>query len=209
MAPEARIKIKTYSVMEKIQELTEKIYREGVEKGKAEADRIVQEAKDQAAQIIAEARKMAADIETAGKKAAEELNANTRNELKLYTAQSLSALKSEVANVLTANTVAQAVDALVEDKDFLCKFTVALASKWVENEPIVIESADADALKAYFAKEAKKVLDKGVTIEKVNGRQALFTIRPEDGSYKVTFGKEEFEDYFKSFLRPQLVQMLF
>ena len=40
--------------MEKIQELTEKIYREGVEKGQAEADRIIQEAKEQAAQIIAE-----------------------------------------------------------------------------------------------------------------------------------------------------------
>jgi len=43
----------------------------------------------------------------------------------------------------------------------------------------------------------------------VNGRNSLFTIQPADGSYKVSFGKEEFEDYFKSFLRPQLVQMLF
>lgn len=195
--------------MEKIQELTEKIYREGVEKGQAEADRIVQEAKEQAAQIIAEAKKKAADIEAAGKKAVVEMEANTKNELKLFTAQSLSALKSEIANVLTASTVSQAVDKLVSDKDFLCEFTVALASKWAENEPIVIESADADTLKAYFAKEAKAVLDKGVTIEKVNGRNALFTIQPEDGSYKVSFGKEEFEDYFKSFLRPQLVQMLF
>ena len=195
--------------MEKIQELTEKIYREGVEKGKAEADRIVQEAKEAAAQIIAEAKNKAAEIEAAGRKAAVELDANTKNELKLYTSQSLSALKSEIANVLTASTVGQAVDKLVSDKDFLCKFTVALAGKWVENEPIVIESADADALKAYFAKEAKAVLDKGVSIEKVNGRNALFTIQPEDGSYKVSFGKEEFEDYFKSFLRPQLVQMLF
>ena len=42
--------------MEKIQELTEKIYREGVEKGQAEADRIVQEAKEAAAKIIAEAK---------------------------------------------------------------------------------------------------------------------------------------------------------
>ena len=195
--------------MEKIQELTEKIYREGVEKGKAEADRIVQEAKEAAAQIIAEAKNKAAEIEAAGRKAAVELDANTKNELKLYTSQSLSALKSEIANVLTASTVGQAVDKLVSDKDFLCKFTVALAGKWVENEPIVIESADADTLKAYFAKEAKAVLDKGVAIEKVNGRNALFTIQPEDGSYKVSFGKEEFEDYFKSFLRPQLVQMLF
>ena len=60
-----------------------------------------------------------------------------------------------------------------------------------------------------IAKEAKEILDKGVSIEKVNGRSALFTIQPTDGSYKVSFGKEEFEDYFKSFLRPQLVQMLF
>lgn len=195
--------------MEKIQELTEKIYREGVEKGQAEADRIIQEAKEAAAQIIAEAKKKAAEIEVDGKKSVAELENNTKNELKMYTAQSLSALKSEVANVLTATTVGQAVDKLVADKDFLCKFTVALASKWVENEPIVIESADADALMAYFTKEAKAVLDKGVAIEKVNGRNALFTIQPADGSYKVTFGKEEFEDYFKSFLRPQLVQMLF
>ncbi len=195
--------------MEKIQELTEKIYREGVEKGQAEADRIVQEAKDKAAQIIEEARKVAANIEAGGRKAVEELESNTKNELKLYTAQSLSALKSEIANVLTTTTVSQAVDQLVQDKDFLCKFAVSLASKWAENEPIVIESAEADMLKSYFAKEAKAVLAKGVRIEKVNGRQALFTVHPEDGSYKVSFGKEEFEDYFKSFLRPQLVQMLF
>lgn len=195
--------------MEKIQELTEKIYREGVEKGQAEADRIIQEARETAAKIIAEAKEKAAETEAAGKKAAAELDANTRNELKLYTAQSLSALKSEIVNVLTASTVGQAVDKLVSDKDFLCKFTVALAGKWVENEPVVIESADADTLKAYFAKEAKAILDKGVSIEKVNGRNVLFTILPADGSYKVSFGKEEFEDYFKSFLRPQLVQMLF
>ena len=195
--------------MEKIQELTEKIYREGVEKGQAEADRIIQEAKETAAGILAAANEKANEIEANGKKVAEELMANTKNELRLYTTQSLNALKSEIANVLTATTVGQSVKQLVSDKDFLCKFTVALASKWVENEPIVIQSAEAEALKQYFAKEAKAVLDKGVTIEKVNGREALFTIEPTDGSYKISFGEEEFEDYFKSFLRPQLVQMLF
>lgn len=195
--------------MEKIQELTEKIYREGVEKGQAEADRIIQEAKETAAGILAAANEKANEIEANGKKVAEELKANTKNELRLYTTQSLNALKSEIANVLTATTVGQSVKQLVSDKDFLCKFTVALASKWVENEPIVIQSAEAEALKQYFAKEAKAVLDKGVTIEKVNGREALFTIEPTDGSYKISFGEEEFEDYFKSFLRPQLVQMLF
>ena len=141
--------------MEKIQELTEKIYREGVEKGQAEADRIVQEAKEQAAQIIAEAKKKAADIEAAGKKAVVEMEANTKNELKLFTAQSLSALKSEIANVLTASTVGQAVDKLVSDKDFLCKFTVALASKWAENEAKRIRDRRCRHLEGLFCQGGK------------------------------------------------------
>ena len=49
--------------MEKIQELTEKIYREGVEKGQAAADRIIEDAKQTAEQIIAEAREQAKAIE--------------------------------------------------------------------------------------------------------------------------------------------------
>ena len=82
--------------MEKIQELTEKIYREGVEKGQAEADRIVEEAKHTAEQIIAEAREQAKGIEAQAQKKAGELDANTKSELKLYTSQALNALKNRV-----------------------------------------------------------------------------------------------------------------
>ena len=42
-----------------------------------------------------------------------------------------------------------------------------------------------------------------------NGIKTLFTVSPADGSYKVNFGEEEFMNYFKAFLRPQLVEMLF
>ena len=57
--------------------------------------------------------------------------------------------------------------------------------------------------------KAKDLLDKGVKIEQVNGIKSLFTISPADGSYKLNFGEEELENYFKAFLRPQLVEMLF
>ena len=53
------------------------------------------------------------------------------------------------------------------------------------------------------------MLDKGVKIEQVNGIKTLFSVSPADGSYKVNFGEEEFMNYFKEFLRPQLVEMLF
>ena len=195
--------------MEKIQELTEKIYREGVEKGQAEADRIIGEAKQTAEQIIAEAREQAKAIEAQAQKKAGELDANTKSELKLYTSQALNALKSEIANVLTDKVSKDAAANLAADKNFLGQFAVTLAGKWAENEAVVLSSSEAESLKSYFAAQAKELLDKGVTINKVNGKDTLLTISPADGSYKVNFGKEEFEAYFKNFLRPQLMDMLF
>jgi len=195
--------------MEKIQELTEKLLREGVEKGQAEADRIIAEAKQQAEQILKDARQQAQDIAAQAQKKADETAANTRSELKMYTSQALSALKSEVTNVVTDGVVKEAVAGLTASPDFLGQFAVALAEKWSGGETLVISSSEADSLKAYFAAKAKALLDKGVTINKVNGKDTLLTIAPADGSYKVNFGKEEFETYFKNFLRPQLIEMLF
>lgn len=195
--------------MEKIQELTEKIRREGVEKGQEEAAQIIAKAKEEAAKIVADARNQAEAIEQQSKKEAAELDKNTRSELRLYTGQALNALKSEIANVVSDKIVGQSVKGLTDDKNFLGQFAVALASQWAKKQEIVISSEQADELKAYFAKEAKELLDKGVKIEKVNGKQTLFTVQPADGSYRVDFGKEELESYFKNFLRPQLIDMLF
>lgn len=193
----------------KIQELTDKLLNEGVEKGKIEAEKIIASAKDESATIIADAKKKADEIIAAAKKESETLNENTKSELKMYSAQALSALKTEVANVLTDNTVSEIVKKSVADKDFMNQFLLKLAEKWGAQEEIVISTEDAAGLKAVFAKQAKSLLDKSVKIEGVHGQKALFTIEPADGSYMVNFGEEEFEDYFKSFLRPQLVEMLF
>jgi len=195
--------------MEKIQELTEKIRREGVEKGQEEAARVVAQAKEQAEKLVADAKAQAEAIVGQAKKAAAELDQNTKSELKLYMGQAINALKSEITNAVTDKIVAQSVKKLADDKDFLGKFTVALATEWAKKQDIIISTEDAEALKTYFAREAKALLDKGVKIEKVNGKQTLFTVQPADGSYRVDFGKEELESYFKAFLRPQLIEMLF
>ena len=193
----------------KIQELTDKIYREGVEKGNEEAQRLISEAQQEAQKLVEDAKKEAEAILSAARKSAGELEENTKSELKLFAGQAVNALKTEVVNLLTNQTVSQAVKGFTSDKDFFNKFIVSLASQWSVNEPIVISVSDAESLKKYFAAHAKGLLDKGVKIEKVNGSKVLFSVSPADGSYKVNFGEEEFDNYFKEFLRPQLVEMLF
>lgn len=193
----------------KIQELTDKIYREGVEKGNQEAEKLIVKAQEDAKEIVENARKEAESIVATARKSADELAENTKSELKLFAGQAVNALKSEIATLVTDKIVDADVKAFAANKDFLNAFIVALASKWSVNEPIVISTADAEGLKKYFAAKAKGLLDSGVKIEQVNDIKTLFTVSPADGSYKVNFGEEEFMNYFKEFLRPQLVEMLF
>ena len=192
----------------KIQELTEKIYAEGVEKGKAEAERLIADAQAKAEAIVKEAQAKADAMIAAAQKNAEDLNANTRSELKLYGAQAVGALKSEIASAITDSVVKAAVKEAANG-DALKAVIVKIAERWSANESLVISTNEAAELKAFFAAKAKALLDKGVEIQQVNGKKATFSIAPADGSYKVNFGEGEFEVFFNSFLRPQMVELLF
>ena len=193
----------------KIQELTEKLLKDGVEKGNAEAEKIIAAANEKAAQIIADAKAQAEEIEAVAKKNTQGMEENMKSEIKMYAAQALNALKSEITDVVGDKVVKAAAADIAGNKDFMNEFMLKLAEKWGANEDIVIGTEDAQSLKALFAKRAKALLDKGVTIEQVNGKKTQFTVAPADGSYKVNFGAAEFEEYFKNFLRPQLVDMIF
>ena len=192
----------------KIQELTEKIYAEGVEKGNVEAARIVEEAKAKAADIVINAKAEAEAIVAAAEKKAAELEEHSRSEIKLYGTQAVSALKSEAADIITDNIAKAAAKEAIAG-DTIKALLVKIAERWSVDEPVVISTAEVEQLKAYFAKNAKALLDKGVTIEQVNGKKTQFSIAPADGSYKVNFGEGEFEAFFKAFLRPQMVELLF
>lgn len=193
----------------KIQELTDKLYREGVEKGEAEANRLIEEAQDKRRLLIEEAQNEAKEIGQKAQKDAGNLKKNTEAELKLYAAQAVEALKSEVANLITEKVAATAVQSAFNQNDFMSQLIMKLVAEWPKNENLTIGTEDAAALKNYFQQHAKNLLDKGLTIEQVNGKKHTFTIGPSDGTYKINFGEEEFIEYFKEFLRPQLVDLLF
>ena len=193
----------------KIQELTEKIYKEGVEKGQEEANRIITGAREQEESIIHEAENKAKQIVANAEKQAEELKRNTQAELRLFATQAIEALKSEVANLVTDRIVTDNVQAAAVDVGYMQKVILELAKEWAKNEAVTIQTADAQSLTNYFEANAKETLTQGVKIEQVNGKKTSFTLAPADGAYKISFGEEEFIAYFKEFLRPQLIEMLF
>lgn len=195
--------------MDKIQELTSKLYSEGVEKGKEEASKIIAEAKAQKKQILEEAEAQSRQILNAARKEVAELRSHTEAELKLYASQSSEALKTEITNLITGKLAKSNVNAATEDKLFMQKLIVELVQNWAREEKLTIGTENAEELQSYITANAKNLLDKGIKIETVNGIKTGFTISPEDGSYKVKFGEDEFIEYFKEFLRPQIQKLLF
>lgn len=193
----------------KIQELTDKIYREGVEKGNEEAGRIIAEAKAEEQNMLRNARKEAEEIVAQARKEAAEWKKNTESELKMFASQAVEALKSEITNLITGKVVSDNVKAASTDAEFMKKMMLEIAREWAKNGAISIQTSDAKELTSYFQANASDLLNKGVTIEEVNGRKTSFSIAPADGSYKISFGEEEFIAYFKEFLRPQLIDILF
>ena len=195
--------------MDKIQEITSKLYDEGVEKGKEEADKIIAEAKVLRDQIVKEAQKEAEQILASAKKETGEWKSNTESELKLFASQAVEALKSEITNLVTGKLSASNVKAALEDKTFMQKLITELVQNWSKNETLTIGVENSEELKQYISENAKYLLDKGLKIESVNGLKTSFILSPEDGSYRVKFGEEEFIEYFREFLRPQIQKLLF
>ena len=193
----------------KIQELTDKIYKEGVEKGNEEANKILAVAKEKEESIIRDAENKATQILAEAEKKASELKKNTEAELRLFASQAVEALKSEVTNLVTDKIVTNSVKAATADAGFMQKTILETAKEWAKNESVTIQTADVKALMDYFEANAKGLLDMSVKIEQVNGNKASFTLAPAGGAYKISFGEEEFITYFKEFLRPQLIELLF
>ena len=192
-----------------LDELTKKVYTEGVEKGNNQAKDIVAKAEAEAQKKIADAEAKAADIVAKAEAKAKELDKNTRSELKLYAEQSVNALRTEVTNLLCDKIATENVKAAMADPKFMQLVITNLAEKMAKDGEVTIEAKDAKALADYFKANAKGALDKGIKIEEVKGQKVDFAIVPEKGGYKLNFGEAEFVAYFKEFLRPQLVEMLF
>ena len=195
--------------MDKIQELTLKLYTEGVEKGNTEADKIIKEAHEKEKEILDAANNKAQQIIDAANKKSTEINTNAEAELKLFASQALEALKTETTNIITDKLSTSNVKAAIEDKVFMQKLITNLMQNWSENQTMVVSVENKEELERYLEANAKALLDNKLKIESVNGLKTGFVIAPEDGSYKVKFGEDEFVEYFKEFLRPQIQKLLF
>lgn len=199
----------------RLQELTDKIYQEGISKGNEEAEKIVSDARAEAAKIVAEAEKEAEQLVSEATRKSAELKENTQSELKMAARQSVDALKQELISVVNGSVTEDSIKATMADVKFIQQCIETAVKNWATRHDeeidmkILVPEANEKAIVTYFSGAAKNVLNKGFKIESVSGLKTGFQLAPADGGYKISFTEGDFVNFFKEFLRPKVVELLF
>ena len=113
----------------KLQELTDKIYQEGIARGKEEAETIVAGARAESEKILKKAEEAAAAIMSKAEKDAEELRKNTLSEIRISFRHSSNALKQYLENLISKKVIEDPVSETFSDTSFVAgSLSLQLAS---------------------------------------------------------------------------------
>ena len=109
----------------RLQELTDKLYNEGLSKGKAEGEALLAQAKEKAAANVEEARKEAEAIVGKARKDAEELSEKVSKDIRMASSQSMQATRMDIENLVVSKMVDTDVKKAMSSADFLKEVIIA------------------------------------------------------------------------------------
>lgn len=199
--------------MDKLQELTDKLYNEGLAKGKEEAARVLEEAKKQADSIIAEAKKQADALMAQARKEADDVSQKVTSDLKMAAAQSFQATRKDIENIIIAKVSGDKVKNALSSADFVKEIIRAVASKFSSDESqdlsMVLPASLQDEMEPFINGELASVVGKGIEASFSKKIAGGFTIGPKDGGYFISLTDETVNDLITEYLRPVTKKILF
>ena len=197
----------------KLQELTDKLYNEGLSKGKQEGEELLAKAKVQAEETVAKAQAEAAQIIAAAQKQADEIKAKVSSDIRMASSQSLAATKKDIETLVVGKMTDEPVKKALASAEFVKEVIKAVAEKFTTEGPmdlsLLLPEALQKDLETFVTKELAKMLNAGVEAsfsKKVSGG---FKIGPKEGGYFVSFTDETFNELIAEYLRPATKKILF
>lgn len=197
----------------KLQELTDKLYREGLSKGKEEGEAILAKANEKATQIIEDARKQAAAILKAAGAEAEDLKAKVEGDVKMAAAQSIQATRKDIENLMVKGMTGKQVASALSSADFIKEIIRTVAQKFSTQESadlgLILPESLRKELEPFVSGELSRILGSGIDASFSKNISGGFRIGPKDGSYFISLTDETFKDLICEYLRPATRKILF
>lgn len=199
----------------KLRELTDRIYTDGVERARAEAEQILANAHAEAERISTEAARAAQRTREQAEEEAARLRDNTQSELARSARQAVSDLQQKISGLVIDRILTEPVREALSDAGFLQQIIQTAMSNWKPDSQtgpdlqLLLPQTDRQRLDAFVAGRANELLAKGLHLRYDERLQDGFRIGPADGSFVVSFSAEDFERFFRMYLRPQVDRQLF
>lgn len=197
----------------KLQELTDKLYKEGLSKGKEEGEALLAQARQEADGILDAARKEAETILKNARKEAEDYRAKVEGDVKMAASQSLQATRKDIENLIIGKVVDEPVTSALSSTEFVKEIIRTVAGRFNPDEAAGLDVVLPESLKAqlepFIKGEAASLLKGGIDAtfsKKVSGG---FNIGPKDGSWFVSFTDGTFKELVGEYLRPATRKILF
>ena len=199
--------------MDKLQELTQKLYNEGLSKGKEEGEAILAKAREEAAQIVKEAQEQAAALVEKARKEADDYRTKVEGDVKMASLQALQATRADVERLVVAQAVDKPVAQALSSEEFLKGIITAVAQNFSAQESadlaLVLPASLQQELEPFVKNELAKALGKGVEASFSKKMAGGFQIGPKDGSYFISLTDETFQALIGAYLRPATKKILF
>ena len=199
--------------MDKLQELTDRLYQEGLSKGRQEGEALLAEAKKQAAGIVDEARKQAESIIAQARREAADYKTKVESDLKMASAQAVQATRKDLENLVVSKIADTQVEKALSAPDFLKGIITEVARKFSAAESADLALVLPESLKAelepFVRNELAGLLKGGVTASFSKKIAGGFSIGPKDGGYFISLTDETFKELIGAYLRPTTKKLLF
>lgn len=197
----------------KLQELTDKLYKEGLSKGKEEGEAILAKANEKAAEIIEAAQKEAQAIMDKARKDAEDYRTKVEGDVKMAASQSIQATKNDIERLIVSSMTDKEVSSALSSADFVKGIIKAVAEKFNAEEAVDLNVVLPESLKGqlqpFINEEIGRSLKGGITAEFSKKIAGGFNIGPKDGAYFISLTEETFRNLISEYLRPATRKILF
>ena len=199
--------------MDKLQELTQKLYEEGLSKGKEEGEAILAKAQAEAEKLLAQAREEADAIVEKAKKEAQDYRSKIEGDVKMAATQALQATRADIEQLIVAQAIDKPVATALSSEEFLKGIITAVAQRFSAQESqdlaLVLPENLRKGLEPFVQNELAKTVGKGVEAAFSKKIAGGFKIGPKDGSYFISLTDESFRSLIGEYLRPATKKILF
>ena len=194
-----------------LQELIDKIKKDGVGAAEASAQAIIADAEKRAEAIVAEAERKAAENEKKAKAEAERLEKASIDAIKQAARNTILSFRDGINAELSA--LIQAETAKSYDDKLLKTLIPEVVKEWVKNPEatsisVLLSEKDTAALSSTLAAALKNEIAKGLEIKADSSLDAGFRISTKDGAAYYDFSAESVAALFSAYLNPKTAQIM-